>query len=111
MSLFSKIEESIERGFRKWTERMFGPADSDDLLLMPVAPAQVMTRIDNLMQGRKPFIVTHDYIGPDRVHVMAGGRSVRSGHKDLALELEEHGYADLGPEVTSDRSASVGATP
>ena len=34
MSLLSKIEESIERGFRKWTERMFGPADSRELLLV-----------------------------------------------------------------------------
>jgi Fe-S cluster assembly ATPase SufC len=42
---------------------------------------------------------------------MAGGRIVRSGDKDLALELEEQGYANLGQEVTPDRSASVGATP
>ena len=61
-------------------------------------------------------VITHhqrllDYIVPDRVHVMAGGRIVRSGDKNLALELEEQGYADLGQEVTPDRSASVGATP
>jgi Fe-S cluster assembly ATPase SufC len=42
---------------------------------------------------------------------MAGGRIVRSGDKRLALELEEHGYADLGQESMSDRSTSVGATP
>jgi Fe-S cluster assembly ATP-binding protein len=65
---------------------------------------------------RAMVVITHrqrllDYIVPDRVHVMTGGRIVRSGDKDLALELEEEGYADLGQEVTSDRSASVGATP
>jgi Fe-S cluster assembly ATP-binding protein len=65
---------------------------------------------------RAMIVITHhqrllDYIVPDRVHVMAGGRIVRSGDKSLALELEEHGYADLGQEATSDRSASVGATP
>jgi Fe-S cluster assembly ATP-binding protein len=65
---------------------------------------------------RAMVVITHrqrllDYIVPDRVHVMAGGRIVRSGDKDLALELEEQGYADLGQEVTPDRSASVGATP
>ena len=72
----------------------------------------------NALRGpdRAMVVITHhqrllDYIVPDRVHVMAGGRIVRSGDKDLALELEEHGYADLGQEVTSDRSASVGATP
>jgi Fe-S cluster assembly ATP-binding protein len=49
---------------------------------------------------RAMVVVTHyqrllDYIVPDRVHVMAGGRIVRSGDKDLAFELEEHGYTGL----------------
>ena len=72
----------------------------------------------NALRGpdRALVVITHhqrllDYIVPDQVHVMAGGRIVRSGDKHLALELEEHGYADLGQEVVSDRSASVGATP
>jgi Fe-S cluster assembly ATP-binding protein len=72
----------------------------------------------NALRGpeRAMVVITHhqrllDYIVPDRVHVMAGGRIVRSGDKDLALELEEHGYADFGQESMSDRSASVGATP
>lgn len=45
-----------------------GAADSgvDDLLLLPVAPAQVLARIALLADGRKPFVVTFDYIGPDR---------------------------------------------
>ncbi|GAC1516800.1 MAG: Fe-S cluster assembly ATPase SufC [Gemmatimonadaceae bacterium] len=43
------------------------------------------------------ILVTHyqrllNYIVPDRVHVLAGGRIVRSGGKELALELEERGY-------------------
>jgi len=33
-----------------------------------------------------------DYIVPDHVHVLSGGRIIRSGDKDLALELEEKGY-------------------
>jgi len=65
---------------------------------------------------RAMIVITHhqrllDYLVPDRVHVMAAGRIVRSGDKDLALELEEHGYADLSQETASDRPASVGATP
>jgi Fe-S cluster assembly ATP-binding protein len=61
-------------------------------------------------------VITHhqrllDYIVPDRVHVMAGGRIVRSGDKDLALELEEYGYSELGQEGMVDSSVSVGATP
>ena len=47
--------------------------------------------------SRSIVIVTHyqrllDYIVPDYVHVLAGGRVLKSGGKELALELEEHGY-------------------
>jgi Fe-S cluster assembly ATP-binding protein len=47
------------------------------------------------------LVITHyqrllNYIIPDRVHVMAHGRIVRSGGKELALELEKSGYAEYG---------------
>jgi two-component system, OmpR family, phosphate regulon response regulator PhoB len=38
----------------------------DDLLLIPFAPDQLMNRLRVLVERRKPFVVTHDYIGPDR---------------------------------------------
>lgn len=38
----------------------------DDLLLIPFAPDQLMSRLKVLVERRKPFVVTHDYIGPDR---------------------------------------------
>lgn len=43
------------------------------------------------------LVITHyqrllDYIVPDHVHVLSGGRIIRSGGKELALELEEKGY-------------------
>ncbi|MCH1407616.1 MAG: Fe-S cluster assembly ATPase SufC, partial [Verrucomicrobiales bacterium] len=43
------------------------------------------------------LVITHyqrllDYIVPDVVHVMSDGRIVKSGGKELALELEEKGY-------------------
>ncbi len=46
---------------------------------------------------RGMLLITHyqrllDYIAPDHVHVMAGGKIVRSGGPELALELEKHGY-------------------
>ncbi len=46
---------------------------------------------------KSAIVVTHyqrllNYIVPDFVHVLAGGRIVKSGGKELALELEEHGY-------------------
>jgi Fe-S cluster assembly ATP-binding protein len=50
------------------------------------------------------LVITHyqrllDYIVPDRVHVLAGGRIIRSGGAELALELEAHGYAATGAEA------------
>ena len=47
---------------------------------------------------RSMLVITHyqrllTYIVPDFVHVLSGGRIVRSGGKELALELEEKGYA------------------
>ena len=48
-------------------------------------------------EDRSIILVTHyqrllDYIVPDKVHVLAGGKILRSGDKQLALDLEEHGY-------------------
>ena len=50
------------------------------------------------------IVVTHyqrllNYIVPDYVHVLAGGRIIRSGGKELALELEEKGYDWLQQEA------------
>jgi Fe-S cluster assembly ATP-binding protein len=49
---------------------------------------------------RSMLVITHyqrllDYIVPDAVHVLAGGRIVKSGGKELALELERSGYAGI----------------
>ncbi|SFS05697.1 Fe-S cluster assembly ATPase SufC [Sphingomonas jatrophae] len=46
------------------------------------------------------LLITHyqrllDYVRPDFVHVLAGGRIVRSGGPELALELEREGYAEV----------------
>jgi len=50
---------------------------------------------------RSMVVVTHyqrllNHIVPDYVHVLAHGQIVKSGGKDLALQLEESGYAGLG---------------
>jgi Fe-S cluster assembly ATP-binding protein len=50
---------------------------------------------------RSMLIITHyqrllDYIVPDKVHVLANGTIQRTGGKELALELEEKGYAEFG---------------
>ena len=51
-------------------------------------------------KDRSMLVITHyqrllDYIVPDYVHVLSGGRIVKSGGKELALELEERGYGWL----------------
>lgn len=58
----------------------------------------VATGVNSLRrEDRAIILVTHyqrllDYIVPDHVHVLAGGRIVRSGDRTLALELEARGY-------------------
>lgn len=53
---------------------------------------------------RSTLLITHyqrllDYIVPDKVHVLAHGRIQRTGGKELALELEEKGYAEFAGEA------------
>jgi len=53
---------------------------------------------------RAMLVITHyqrllDYIVPDHVHVLSGGRIVRSGSKELAIELEEKGYGWIEDEA------------
>ena len=56
--------------------------------------------------NRTMLIITHyqrllDYIKPDYVHVLADGKIVRSGGPELALELEQNGYADILAQSTA----------
>ena len=67
------------------------------------------------------LLITHyqrllNYITPDYVHVLAAGRIVKSGGKDLALRLEEEGYGPIlreaGLEVNvSDADLAVPLAP
>jgi Fe-S cluster assembly ATP-binding protein len=72
--------------------------------------------VNALRQPERAFLlITHyqrllNYITPDRVHVLVDGRIVRSGGKELALELEEKGYAWLEAAVAAV-PATVGASP
>ena len=67
---------------------------------------QVVAEGVNSLRGdeRSFILVTHyqrllNYIQPDHVHVLAGGRIVRSGDASLALQLEDRGYGWLEDEV------------
>ena len=67
----------------------------------------------NALRGpqRAIVVITHyqrllDYIVPDVVHVLSGGRIVRSGDKSLALELESKGYGWVEPQADAANAAS-----
>ena len=67
----------------------------------------VSNGVNALRDGKRSFVViTHyqrllDYIVPDFVHVLYKGKIVKSGTKELALELEEKGYDWIKEEVVS----------
>ncbi|MBW7471026.1 Fe-S cluster assembly ATPase SufC [Marinobacter sp. M216] len=76
---------------------------------------QVVSKGVNALRAedRAILMVTHyqrllNHIVPDHVHVLAGGKIVKSGGRELALELEERGYGWLGikDEETADSSAN-----
>ena len=68
--------------------------------------------VNKLRDGKRSFLlITHyqrllDYIIPDQVHVMAGGKIARSGGKELALELEQTGYRDFAAKDPVSQNAA-----
>ena len=68
----------------------------------------VASGVNALRSRERSFIVvTHyqrllNYIVPDYVHVMSGGKLVKSGDKSLALELEQRGYTELDEMAVSE---------
>jgi len=73
-----------------------------DALKVVAAGIQAMRSPERAM-----ILVTHyqrllDYVVPDRVHVLARGRIVASGGRELAVELDRTGYADLTPEAGAE---------
>jgi len=79
---------------------------------------RVVSKGVNQLAGEDKAIVlvTHyqrllNYIVPDYVHVMDDGRIVRTGGRELALELEERGYEGIEADATSARTADTGVLP
>ena len=93
-----KRAEMVQMGIM---DPKFAILDETDSGLDIDALKAVGAGINSIM--RKPdkgvLLITHyqrllDYVRPDRVHVLQGGRIVRSGGPELALELEREGYAE-----------------
>jgi Fe-S cluster assembly ATP-binding protein len=85
-------------------EPAFAILDETDSGLDIDALRVVADGVNALRSPRRGFlIITHyqrvlDHVVPDTVHVMAQGRIVRSGGKELAVELEKNGYRDYVTE-------------
>jgi Fe-S cluster assembly ATP-binding protein len=93
-----KRMETLQMSVLKPTMAILDEADSGlDIDALKV----VADGINALRDGKRAMLViTHyqrllNYIVPDVVHVFADGHIVKSGSKDLALELEENGYAEF----------------
>ena len=82
-------------------EPKFAILDETDSGLDIDALKVVANGVNQQRDGKRSFLlITHyqrllDYIQPDHVHVLADGKIVRSGDKDLALELEANGYDEI----------------
>ena len=94
-------------------EPSLGVLDETDSGLDIDALRTVADGVNTLRSSERSFIVvTHyqrllNYIVPDVVHVLAGGRIMRSGGKELALALEEKGYDWV---TTGERVQPAGAS-
>ncbi len=132
MSLFSEIEKTIERGFRLWTERLFGPGQSDDLVVMHRGILEeVAGRVQTMARGEQVFpftrvIVTFaaadaerramlesafgDRLGADVKDALKGtGATVPRG---FAVEVRTSETAGAAFEIEySAEKAAPGATP
>ena len=113
----SLLNRSVNEGFsggEKKRNEIFQMAVLDPRLAildetdsgLDIDALRIVARGVNAMRGkdRTIVVVTHyqrllDHIVPDKVHVLADGKIVRSGGKDLALELEKRGYAWIEEEV------------
>ena len=72
--------------------------------------ANGVNRIKN--ENSAVIVITHyqrllNYIVPDFVHVLVDGKILRSGTRELALELEERGYNWLSQEASAEETASI----
>ena len=111
---FEMLKRNVNEGFSGGEKKRFeifqmavldsllGILDESDSGLDIDALRIVSEGVNSMRDGRRGFLlITHyqrllNYIVPDRVHVLVNGRIVKSGGKELAMELEETGYAPFG---------------
>lgn len=111
--LFRSVNEGFSGGEKKRNEILqmavleprLAILDETDSGLDIDALHVVAQSVNSLRSPERAIIlVTHyqrllNHIVPDQVHVLAGGRIVRSGGRELAVELEQKGYGWLGGDI------------
>jgi hypothetical protein len=121
MSLFSEIEKTIERGFRRWANHMFGAADSDQLLLVHRAIMEELeTKIQTVARGQRVFpysrlVVTLVSADPDRraVYQTAFGeegrleKEIREALAASACEIPRSFSVEVKTAETGERSFEI----
>ena len=97
--LHRPVNEGFSGGEKKRNEIFQMAVLEPRLAMLDIDALKVVASGVNSLRSkdRAIIIVTHyqrllDYIVPDQVHVLAGGRILKSAGKELALELEENGY-------------------
>jgi FHA domain len=121
MPFFSEIEKAIESGFRRWTERAFGPSQADDLVLIHRAILeQVAGKIQVAGRGKRVFpypriVLTLISSDPDRraLYQSAFGEKIEGAIREAlsassceiprAFSVEVR-TAETGPETSPDTS-------
>ena len=121
MNLFSDIEKTIERGFRKWTDRMLGPADSDEVLLVHRAILEnIEGKVQTVSRGARVFpysrvTVTLVSADPDRRALYQtafgeGGRleaDIREAFESVRCEIPRGFHVEVKTAETGDRNFEI----
>jgi hypothetical protein len=113
MSLFSEIEKTIERGFRHWTERLFGPAEAGDLITLHRAILEeIESRVEIMPRGHRVFpfgrvVVTVPEADPGRRTILETAFAERLG-EDVAESLRAVG-CELPEGFAVEARAAEGA--
>lgn len=116
---FDMLKRNVNEGFSGGEKKRFeifqmavldsvlGILDETDSGL-DIDALRIVSEGVNSMRGHDHafLLITHyqrllTYIVPDHVHVLIRGRIVKSGGKELALDLEQHGYAPFGIHETA----------
>ncbi len=119
MSLFSEIEKTIERGFRRWTDRMFGPGQSDDLVIVHRAILEeIESKVQTMARGERVFPFTRAMVtlvstDPERRAILQSafgerlGEDVREALQGAGCEIPRGFAVEVRTSETGDQPFDI----